>query len=584
MKYFHGIPVNPGVAIGLASLVANNDFCIRPRAIESTQVSSELSRLDSAFVCAADSLEQQRISAAEQLGEQFGQIFEAHALILKDAKLRSTIENTIKTKLLCAEYAVDQEFSRYAKLLQGLQDAKYADRANDIIDVRDGLLRQLVAVSQVEAVNPQRPTVVAASILNPSDAAKLDPEMTLAIVTETGGLGSHTAIVAAALGIPTVLGLGPFISEIYNDDLVIVDGAAGLLIVNPDEETCQRYQDKMDELREQQARRESLREKVLVKTTDGCEVEVKGNIEFPHEAKRCADAGAAGVGLYRTEFIYLASTTPPDEETHFQAYKSVLEAVGPSQSTTIRTFDLGADKTPGEASYVAVNEPNPFMGLRSIRLSLQHTGMFRTQLRAILRASVYGKVKIMFPLVTTISEWRDAKAIFNDVRDDLKDEGIAFDPEIPLGIMVETPATVVMLEQFAREVDFFSIGTNDLLQYTMAVDRSNENVNSLYMQESPAVMRLIQHIVRVSDHYGKSVSLCGQMGSMPAHVPLLLGLGIRSLSVSPGMILQTKEICEAFSMQQCRDIAAKALTLETAGDVRSYLRRAYRDVMGEESI
>lgn len=586
MKIFHGIPVTPGVAIGLVSVVANDEIVVRPRQIESTQVAAELSRLDAAFENVADSLERRRGEATEQLGAQYGQIFEAHSLILKDAKLRERIEKTISEERLCSEYAVYQAFNYYAKLLQGLQDATYADRANDIIDVRDQMLRQLLAVAKEVASSPETPKIIVASVLYPSDAAKLDPDKTLAIVTETGGQGSHTAIVASALGVPTVLGVGSFLSELYENDLMIVDGSTGRVIVSPDIETCQRYQTKIDAQGKVRERRSALRGKTTVKTPDGVAIDVKGNIEFPYEAKKCVENGAAGVGLYRTEFLFLTQKDDrvPDEETHFRAYKSVLETVGKERATTIRTFDLGADKTPSDGTFVCVKEPNPFMGLRSIRLSLRHTEMFRVQLRAILRASVYGKVNVMFPLVTTISEWRDARSIFMDVRDDLLEEGIPFDPEIPLGIMVETPATVVMLEQFAREVDFFSIGTNDLLQYAQAVDRSNEKVTSLYQQESPALLRFVKHTIDVAAHYGKPLSLCGQMGSIPTNVPLLLGLGLRSLSVAPGMILQTKEVCEAFSIKKCEEIARKAWNLETAADIRTYLRAQMRETLGADSV
>ena len=422
------------------------------------------------------------------------------------------------------------------------------------------------------------------SAINPSRAAKLSSERTAAIVTETGGLGSHTAIVAAALGVPTVLGVGPFISEsnlLNRQSLVIVDGAEGLLIIDPDLETVQRYEEKQKVLQERQRRLQSFRKIGKAVSLDGVEVEIKGNIEFPHEAELCVKNGACGVGLYRTEFLYLTAPkgTLPDEEAHFEAYKTVLETVGKEYPTVIRTFDLGADKDPG---FENIHEDNPFMGLRSIRLSLRHTPMFRTQLRAILRASVYGKVKVMFPLVSTITEWLSAKAILKEVCDDLAEEGIPFDRNIPLGVMVETPATVVMLDQFvAEDVQFFSLGTNDLLQYTMAVDRSNERVQSLYAQESPPLLRLIQHTVEVANRYEKEVSLCGQMGSMPACVPLLLGLGLRSISVSPGMIPQMKNICASFSIEKCREIAREALNCKTALDVRSYLRREYRAVMGD---
>ena len=584
MKYYHGISVTPGIAIGLVSIVANDALAVTCRSITSADVAAELSRLDLAFKSASDSLDNSREEVSSQLGEQFGQIFEAHSLILSDPKTLEKIQEKIKRELVCAEYAVAAVFDENAKKIRALKNPVFAERASDIIDVRDRVLRYLLVVAEACGDDDERQYVVVGTAINPSKAANLNAETTMAIVTETGGLGSHTAIVAAALGVPTVLGVGPFITEsnlLDRQSLVIVDGAEGLLIVDPDSETVQRYEEKQKVLQERQRRLEAFRKTGKAVSLDGVEVEIKGNIEFPHEAEMCVKNGACGVGLYRTEFLYLTAPkgTLPDEEAHFEAYKTVLQTVGKEYPTVIRTFDLGADKDPG---FENIHEDNPFMGLRSIRLSLRHTPMFRTQLRAILRASVYGKAKVMFPLVSTISEWLYAKAIFKEVCDDLAEEGIPFDHDIPLGVMVETPATVVMLDQFvAEDVKFFSLGTNDLLQYTMAVDRSNERVQSLYAQESPPLLRLIQHTVEVANRYEKEVSLCGQMGSMPACIPLLLGLGLRSISVSPGMIPQMKNICASFSIEKCKEIAREALNCKTPLDVRSYLTREYRAVMGD---
>ena len=584
MKYYHGISVTPGIAIGLVSIVSNDALDVTRTGITRPSVPAEFSRLDLAFEGASDSLAASCEEVSSQLGRQFGQIFEAHSLILSDPKTREKIKKIIETQLVCAEYAVASVFEDNAKKIRALKNPVFAERASDIIDVRDRVLRYLNNVDETEEdVDDNRQYVVVGSAINPSRAAKLSSERTAAIVTETGGLGSHTAIVAAALGVPTVLGVGPFIAEsnlLNRKSLVIVDGTEGLLIIDPDLETVQRYEEKQKVLQERQRRLEAFRKTGKAVSLDGVEVEIKGNIEFPHEAELCVKNGACGVGLYRTEFLYLTAPkgTLPDEEAHFEAYKTVLQTVGKEYPTVIRTFDLGADKDPG---FENIHEDNPFMGLRSIRLSLRHTPMFRTQLRAILRASVYGKAKVMFPLVSTISEWLYAKAIFKEVCDDLAEEGIPFDHDIPLGVMVETPATVVMLDQFvAEDVKFFSLGTNDLLQYTMAVDRSNERVQSLYAQESPPLLRLIQHTVEVANRYEKEVSLCGQMGSMPACIPLLLGLGLRSISVSPGMIPQMKNICASFSIEKCKEIAREALNCKTALDVRSYLRREYRAVMG----
>ncbi len=573
MKYYHGIAVAPGVAIGLLSVVANNQLFIPRRAIDANQVDDELRRLEAAFERAQTAVSQCRDKAQEELGGQYAQIFEAHLLFLMDPNLRARVETAIQDDLVSVEFAVAQAFDFYAAQLRKLQDATYAERANDINDVKNIVLRELLAVKQGSVVDERYPVIVAASFLAPSEAAKLEPAMTLGIVTEQGGRGSHTSIVASALGVPTVVGLGSFLSDVYGACLAIVDGDRGQLILDPTPEVVDQYEQKLERQHEHQRRLEEKRSKNYATTPDGVKVAVEANIEFPYEAKTCLECGATGIGLYRTEFLYLAEKdgVMPDEEAHFQAYKEALATMGQDRTTVIRTFDLGADKTPEGRNFAREREPNPFMGLRSVRLSLRYTDMFRTQLRAILRASVYGKAAVMFPLVTTIREWRQAKMIFHDVCEEFNERGEPYDHDIALGIMVETPATVIMLDQFAIEVDFFSLGTNDLLQYAQAVDRSNKEVNALYAQESPALMRLIKRVVDVSNLYGKPLAICGQMASVPANVPLLLGLGLRALSVAPGMILQTKEICETFTIQECEEIAKQAWLMETADDVRIFL-------------
>ncbi len=576
MKYYHGIPVSPGVAIGLVTVLANNRVSVRRRMIEPSQVPSELQRLDDAFERAQSSIVKSRDEASEQIGEQYGRIFDAHLMFLQDPSLRRMIENAITNEHVSAEYAAATAFDYYAQRLRSLPDATYAERASDVADVKDCLLSELTLVARDEVAESENRSILAASFLAPSEASKLDAEKTLAIITENGGRGSHTAIVASALGIPTVVGLGPFLSDVYDNCLAIVDGDKGQLILDPTLEVVEEYQRKLDALKEDRRRRLQMSRKLYATTTDGVDVAVEANIEFPYEAKKCVEYGAVGIGLYRTEFLYLTDTNGvlPDEETHFKAYREVLSTMGHDRLTVIRTFDLGADKIPEGRSFAREKEPNPFMGLRSVRLSLRRTDMFREQLRAILRASVYGKCAVMFPLVTTIREWRQAKMIFHDVCEEFVEKNAPFDSNIPLGIMVETPAAVVMLDQFAREVDFFSIGTNDLLQYTQAVDRSNKEVNSLYAQESPALLRLIRRTIEVANTYGRPTAVCGQMASVPANVPLLLGLGLRALSVSPESILETKEICEWFSIQECETIARQALMMETADDVRAYLRES----------
>lgn len=576
MKIFQGIPVSPGVSIGPLTIV-DSAFRVRRRKIEPRQVEQELERLATAFPVAQAKLEANRDAVGRQLGKEYAQIFEAHLLILNDPKLRGKIEASIRDDFNSAERAVEKNFDQYAEMLRGLQDATYAERANDIVDVKTRLLGELLEANDDSGASNDGPTILAASNFTPSAASNLDPAKTLGIVAETGGLGSHTAIVATALQIPTVLGVGSFITQAVDGATAIIDGGAGRLILEPTDEMLRKYIAKRDVLRREKETLETNFASAQAKTQDGVVIKISGNIEFPHEASECRKNGAHGVGLYRTEFLYLAQNDGklPDEETHFQAYKSVVEKME-GRPVVIRTFDLGADKLPEGLTFASEKEPNPFMGLRSIRLSLRNTEMFRVQLRAILRASVFGKIRVMFPLVSTITEFRQAKMIFRDVCEELAEENIPFDPDIPLGIMVETPATALMLELFVHEVDFFSIGTNDLLQYTMAVDRSNKDVNFLYEQECPAMIRLIKRVVDVAKMYGKPVSLCGQMGSSPANVMLLLGLGLRSLSVAPGMILQIKKVCGSVTLKECEEIAQNALFKETSSSMRVYLQSEFR--------
>ncbi len=607
MKIFHGIPVFPGVVYASLDVVLDVALHIPKSFVDVSQTPMELTRLEYAFKAAQASVSANRDAATRQLGAEYGSIFDAHLMFLNDPAIRRRIETNVKENCFSAEYAVDSAYDFYVKTIQSLEGAVYAERANDVEDVKELVLRELLNMTREESRGTREPKILATSCLKPNDASKLDRETTLAIITESGGLGSHTAIVAAALRIPTVLGLGDFLDEACQANFAIVDGGEGTVILDPTREVFERYEKRVKLQQEAQLKeRKRAQESFDVKTKDGASIEIKGNIEFPHEVETCAEMGACGIGLYRTEFLYLTENNGflPDEETHFEAYKQVLEAFErmkkkqTEQATlelendkrltppekrkildkikerraVVRTFDLGADKLPERFRFTREPEPNPFMGLRSIRLSLRNTNMFRVQLRALLRASKYGKLAVMFPLVSNVVEFRQAKTIFNDVKDDLADAGVPFDPSVPLGIMVETPATVVTLERFGPEVDFFSIGTNDLLQYTTAVDRSNPIVGGLYEQESPALIRMILQTVKIANLYGKPVSLCGQMGSMPNNVPLLLGLGVRTLSVAPGMIPAIREACQAFTIDECYEIAETALGKETASSIRIFLR------------
>lgn len=578
MKVYHGVPVYPGVAIGKLSVVVSDRVGSQKLAeISKDQVAKELSRLDSAFEGASATLRSNRADAVKQLGEEYGRLYDAYLLMLNDDGLRKRIENRVSSDLVNVEYAVDVIMNEYANRLRGLEP-RYAERANDVLDLRDRLLHELLAVRVAGRVETTGRSIVAASFLKPNEAAKLEVDKTSAIVTENGAIGSHTAIVAAALCVPTVLGVGSFLTQTNESTIAIVDGEAGKLILDPTPDVLGQYERRLEAQRQTQSRLQELYRTSPACTKDKVEIEIKGNIEFPHEAKLCCDNGASGVGLYRTEFLYLTAPNGslPDEETHFNAYKEVVEGAN-GKLVTIRTFDLGADKMPTGLRFTPETEPNPFMGLRSVRLSLRNGDMFRTQIRAILRASVYGKIAVMFPLVSTVTEFRQARMIFNDVCDELDEKRVPFDRKIPLGVMVETPAAVLTLELFARDVDFFSLGTNDLLQYTMATDRTNPAVSELYAQESPALLRMIKHTIEVAGVYGKPISLCGQMGSVNENIPLLLGLGLRTISVAPGLILQLKEVCGKYTIEECRELAKRAMQMESASEVRMLLRNDWKE-------
>jgi phosphotransferase system enzyme I (PtsI) len=536
----------------------------------------EWARLCSAITALSEEIAQDRDEVARQLGHRYAAIFEAHRQMLEDSKLLAELEEYVRKQHFSAEYAVSTVFGRYIDLLRQLKEHSLAERAHDIDDLRKRLLHRLQGQQPWKPLELKQPVVVLAHNLTPSETANLDTEYVLGFVTEIGGPGSHTAIVAEALEIPAVVGAGPFLNQVSPGDLVIVDGIRGHLIINPDAETLADYRSQAERFRHRVQQLRCLRTQPAV-TRDGTRIYLLGNIEFPHEVEHCLREGADGIGLYRTEFLYLSSETEPTEEQHFEVYRTLAEKMG-GRPVVIRTFDLGADKLP----YLRDRhneEKNPFLGLRSIRLSLRHVPMFRSQLRAILRASVFGDLRVMFPLVTTVLELRQAKMILRDVMEDLAEQGIPFNPKLPVGMMVEVPAVVIVIDQFLEEVDFISIGTNDLIQYTLAVDRSNRDVVALYNATDPAVLRLIATTVAAANRAGKPVSLCGQMSANPAYIMLLIGLGLRQFSVPPLAIPEVKRVCCSVTVAQCEEVARRALSMEVAHTIDGYLKAELRKVV-----
>ncbi|MGD9644263.1 MAG: phosphoenolpyruvate--protein phosphotransferase [Pirellulales bacterium] len=572
-----GIAVSPGVAIGEALVIDNEGFRIPRRFLARDAVDGEIERLALAIENSATEITNNRDSVDRQLGSQYGAIFEAHLQMLRDPRLRSELEELIRQRQYSAEYAVSRALRRYAKVFETLESSYLADRTNDIADIEKLLLRNLLGVRREVLAHLTSPVLVLAHNLTPSETANLDRRFVRGFVTELGGPGSHTAIVAGALEIPAVVGMGPFLTDVSGGELVIIDGNRGEVILHPDEETLARYRQEDEDTRSLAVRLQSLRD-LPAETADGVRVELMGNIEFPHEVEHCVERGADGVGLYRTEFLYLGTNVEPTEEVHYEAYSHVVRAM-PQRPVTIRTLDLGADKVP--CGVVEAIERNPFLGLRSIRVSLRNLPVFRTQLRAILKASALGNVRFMFPLVSTLLELRQAKMVLADVMEDLEEHGVEFRRDIPVGMMVETPSAVIMIDRFVEEIDFLSIGTNDLIQYTLAVDRDNSAVASLYNASDPAVLKLIEMAIRAGRSRGIPVNVCGQMSSSTTYTMLLLGMGLRQLSVTPAAIPEIKQVCRSVTIPQCEAVAARAMTLENARDIKSFLKEELKKVVPE---
>ncbi len=565
-----GIAVSPGVAIGHALVMGADSFRIPQRFVSIDTIDAELTRFHAALDGVCEEVEQHEKLAAERLGAQYAAIFSAHLMVIRDAQLIAEIESLIRNKSFSPEYACSRVLRQYAKRFQNLGDHYLSERSSDIYDLERRMLRHLLGERREELQHLTSPVLVLAHNLTPSETAGLDKRFVLGFATEVGGHTSHTAILAGAMEIPAVVGVGSFLSDVSGGEMIILDGSDGTVIIDPDEETLARYRASKERYQSFAKRLESLRQTPCA-TQDGVAITLLGNIEFPEEARVCQHRGAEGIGLYRTEFLYLDAPREPTEEDHYRAYCQVLASFS-NQPVTIRTLDLGADKMPGALRAAYPDGINPALSIRSIRLSLQHLELFKTQLRAALRAAVHGNLRIMFPLVSTLLELRQAKMILADVVEDLEEQGVPFRKDVPVGMMVEVPSAALMADEFAREVNFFSIGTNDLIQYTLAVDRGDPTVANLYRAGDPSILRLIQMVGAAAEKEQISVSICGQMSSDPLFVPLLIGMGFRQLSVTPQVIPELKEVIRNFSMAKAEQIRARVEAMETARDVEAFLR------------
>ncbi len=571
MHTHKGIPVSPGIAIAPAFVLDPDRLRVSRRPVPEKRVPAELKALEDALAASIAEVEELRRGTEDILGAELAKIFSFHLGMLADPHLTGQFRHAIERDHVNAAYAVYAVLKRLADTFLNHKDRYFRERVSDIYDLQRRILGHLTGGVDGGLASIEHPCVLIARDLTPSQTAALDKSKVRALATDYGGRTSHTAILAHALGIPAIVGLEDATRRINTGDPLIVDGHRGFLVADPDAAQLLEYRQEIEHIQDLATQRRALRD-LPAQTRDGTDIELHGNIEFPTEIAEALDNGAQGIGLYRTEFLYLASDHEPSEDEQYEAYRQAIRNLD-GKPLTIRTLDLGADKlTHSGLAGEDHDERNPFLGCRSIRLCLQNLPMFKTQLRAILRASAEGPVRIMFPLISQIMELRQAKMVLGDVREDLEEEGVAVAANIPVGMMIEVPSAALQARSFADEVDFFSIGTNDLIQYTLAVDRGNERIASLYSAAHPALIGLLKEVIRTADRTDTTVSLCGEMAGQPEFTMLLLGLGLRRFSMTPPAIPEVKSVIRAVSVEQCRRLARKVAGLDTDREVLNYLR------------
>ncbi|AWO73492.1 phosphoenolpyruvate--protein phosphotransferase [Geobacillus thermoleovorans] len=568
-KTIHGIAASSGIAIAKAYRLETPHLAAEKRTV--ADVEAEIARLEAAVAKAKEELEAIKQHALEKLGEDKAAIFAAHLLVLDDPELLNPIKEKIKTEQVNAEYALHETTSFFISMFEGMDNEYMKERAADIRDVTKRVLAHLLGVTISNPSLISEEVVIIAEDLTPSDTAQLNRQYVKGFATDIGGRTSHSAIMARSLEIPAVVGTKAITAEVQNGDIVIVDGLDGQVVVNPSPELLARYEEKRARYEEQKAEWAKLVDQPTV-TADGVHVELAANIGTPDDVKGALANGAEGIGLYRTEFLYMGRSELPTEDEQFAAYKTVLEKMD-GKPVVVRTLDIGGDK---ELPYLHLpKEMNPFLGFRAIRLCLEMQDMFRTQLRALLRASVHGNLKIMFPMIATLDEFRQAKAILLEEKEALLRQGVPVANGIEVGMMVEIPAAAVMADQFAKEVDFFSIGTNDLIQYTMAADRMNERVSYLYQPYNPAILRLISYVIDAAHREGKWVGMCGEMAGDPIAIPILLALGLDEFSMSATSILPARAQLKRLSKEDAVRVKETVLSLGTAEEVVSFVKRTF---------
>ncbi len=566
MQKLKGIPASPGIALGPVYLFKDMQLDVSERVTQDSQV--ELARLETALNSAKGQIEALRVEAQQTVGEEEAAIFEAHGLFLEDPELLKSVRSAIENKRNNCEFAWNAAIESYARQLESLEDEYFRARAADLRDVGNRVLRLLLGIEEVDLSGLNEPSIVVAKDLTPSDTVRMDKSMVKGFCTAEGGPTSHTAIIAKALGLPAVVGVGVDLLSIENNSVLLIDGERGLVISDPDEETQQEMQLRFEEL-EAQAAIDLSGAKDPAVTKDGFQVEVVANIGRPEETAPSLEFGAEGIGLLRTEFLYLDKETAPDEEEQTRAYREILSVMG-DRPVVVRTLDVGGDKP---LPYLDLGEEsNPFLGWRAIRMCLVEEDFFKIQLRALLRAGFGHDLRIMFPMIATLAELEKAKSLLQEAQKEVLRAGEKVASELQVGIMVEVPSVAIMADKFAAHVDFFSIGTNDLTQYTMAAERTNEKVAYLGDALHPAIIRQIKMVIDAAHAEGIWVGLCGELAGDPQAIPILLGLGLDEFSMAPALIPRAKSMIRTLTKTMCESLAKSVLDLDSAEEVRERIR------------
>ncbi|EQG56359.1 phosphoenolpyruvate-protein phosphotransferase [Clostridioides difficile DA00142] len=566
---YKGIGASPGVALGKALVVEHSELVIEKKSIDN--VEAEIAKLEDAVAVSKEELVKVKEKASEELGAEEAEIFEAHLLVLEDPELIGSAIDKIKTESVNAEYALNEIKEMFVSMFESMDNEYMKERAADIKDVTNRILRHILGIKVVDLSALSEEVVLIAHDLTPSDTATMNKKMVLGFLTDIGGRTSHTAIMSRTLEIAAIVGLNDITSKVKDGDFVVFNGDTGEVIVNPDEETINKYTELKAKYEDERKALQLSKGKPSV-TLDGKHVELAGNIGTPNDIEGLIKNDAEGVGLYRTEFLYMDRDSFPTEEIQYEAYKAVLEGMD-GKPIVIRTLDIGGDK---ELSYLSMEpEMNPFLGYRAIRLCLDRKDIFKTQLRALYRASVHGRLRIMFPMISSLEELLQAKEVVKEVLAELDSEGVGYAKDVEIGMMIEVPSAAVISDVLAKHVDFFSIGTNDLIQYTCAVDRMNQKISYLYNQFNPAVLRLIKTVIDNAHKEGKWAGMCGESAGDQKMIPILLGMGLDEFSMSPISILPARKLITSVKESDMKKLADDVLNMGTAEEIKSYIEKTF---------